>query len=71
LYNIHFNILQECDLGDRSILHAVKRKFPKVTAAAGVPEEPSEEEGSKPLSETLLDLQLSHSERINVAESGT
>ncbi|XP_069675402.1 E3 ubiquitin-protein ligase parkin [Periplaneta americana] len=51
-------VIEDCDLGQQSILHAVKsRPSPK---KPGV-ESPSE--GSKPLNETLIDLQLSDRER--------
>lgn len=54
-------VIEECDLGQQSILHAVKaRPSPK---KPGI-ESPSE--GSKPLNETLIDLQLSDRERHNL-----
>jgi parkin len=49
---------QECDLGQQSVLHAVKsRPSPRKLGL----ESPSE--GSRPLNETLIDLQLSERER--------
>lgn len=65
------NLLKECDLGQQSILHAVqsrpiqlrKRLYSTVTE-----EEPIEEQPSKPLCETLVDLQLHNEERSNITE---
>jgi parkin len=50
--------LQECDLGQQSVLHAVKSR-PSTKSAEVV----STSEGSRPLNETLIDLQLSDHER--------
>ncbi|KAJ9588135.1 hypothetical protein L9F63_018493 [Diploptera punctata] len=51
-------VIEECDLGQQSILHAVKiRPSPKKPGLE------SHNEGSKPLNETLIDLQLSDRER--------
>ncbi|KAG8227641.1 hypothetical protein J437_LFUL008718 [Ladona fulva] len=62
--------IEECDLGEQSFLHAVKRKplkkktDPRVST---VEEEVSQSaEGFKPLSETLMDLQLSEKERNEI-----
>lgn len=70
--------LQECDLGEKSIIHAVKNRLKPVRITkesldAPLEEEFNEEEASanlsaKPLCETLVDLQLNLEERINIAE---
>lgn len=52
---------QECDLGQQSVLHAVK-SCPSAKKLSL--ESPSE--GSRPLNETLIDLQLSDHERHNL-----
>lgn len=57
--------MQECDLGEQSILHAVRtqrtpQKY-KQNSTDTIPEE--ESPGSKPLCETLLDFELSDDER--------
>ncbi|XP_037819241.1 E3 ubiquitin-protein ligase parkin [Lucilia sericata] len=63
--------IEECDLGQQSILHAIQarpvqqRKRLYSTVAE---EEPSEEQPSKPLCETLVDLQLLSEERSNIPE---
>lgn len=50
--------IEECDLGQQSILHAVKtkRKVNLPSPSSSVFEESSEESGSRPLCETLRDL---------------
>lgn len=55
-------------MGPHSILHAVKLSKKVSNNAPTLHEE--EEEGSKPLSETLLDLQLNDEERKHITESG-
>lgn len=65
--------IEECDLGQRSILHAIKsRPRPKNIKPTKIdstfPEEDSSEEPSKPLCETLVDLQLLDGERLNISE---
>ncbi|CAD7083227.1 unnamed protein product [Hermetia illucens] len=65
-------IIEECDLGQRSILHAVKARS-RQTGLARKPLEldlPEEqlEEPSKPLCETLVDLELQNEERENISE---
>ena len=71
------SLFQECDLGQRSILHAIKSR-PRPTKflkeahnnSAVLEEESAGEEPSKPLCETLVDLQLQDAERVNIAEEG-
>ncbi|GBP14233.1 E3 ubiquitin-protein ligase parkin [Eumeta japonica] len=61
-------VIEECDLGQKSILHAVKSSKRKQSQSSNLLEHINEE-GSRPLSETLLDLQLTQRERNNVSES--
>ncbi|XP_077295237.1 E3 ubiquitin-protein ligase parkin isoform X2 [Arctopsyche grandis] len=55
----------DCDLGPQTILHAVKLKKNENQS----PTVQEDDEGSKPLSETLLDLQLNDEERRNLPDS--
>ncbi|KAF4517276.1 hypothetical protein B566_EDAN008610 [Ephemera danica] len=57
-------IIEECDLGDQSILHAVESRHSGSTShfKKNNLEVPGPE-GSKPLCETLVDLQLTQTER--------
>jgi parkin len=59
--NFYSDTLQECDLGQQSVLHAVKSHPSHKKSGL---ESPSV--GSKPLNETLMDLQLSDLERHNL-----
>ncbi|XP_026472418.1 E3 ubiquitin-protein ligase parkin [Ctenocephalides felis] len=62
-------VIEECDLGNKSILHAVKcRKRAFVSSPHSTLLEEVVEEGSKPLCETLVDLQLTSLERSNISE---
>lgn len=69
---------KECDLGQKSILHAVKarRNVPtkeklNATNSHSILEESTEEhEPSKPLSQTMTDLQLGTREREQITENG-
>ncbi|XP_065164408.1 E3 ubiquitin-protein ligase parkin isoform X2 [Atheta coriaria] len=56
--------LSECDLGQQSILHAVKinKRIKLPSQSTSLQEEVEEESGSKPLCETLSDLTFSTSE---------
>lgn len=73
----HF-ISQECDLGQQSILHAVKmphKIFNKKNNASNSIEETTEtsnlnDSGSKPMNETLKDLPLDESDRQNLFLEG-
>ena len=49
--------VQECDLGQQSVLHAVQTR----PSSKSRLESPSE--GARPLNETLIDLQLNDQER--------
>lgn len=52
--------MQECDLGQQSILHAVKiRHVEKKQYTGNI----SDVEGSRPMNETLVDWQLTAKER--------
>ncbi|XP_067002583.2 E3 ubiquitin-protein ligase parkin [Anabrus simplex] len=55
-------IIEDCDLGDQSILHAVKTR-PSETRFRP---ENDHREGSQPFSKTLIDLQLSERERSDI-----
>ncbi|XP_044727247.1 E3 ubiquitin-protein ligase parkin isoform X1 [Chrysoperla carnea] len=62
-------IIEECDLGEKSILHAVKARPKRNKKQLNTPStlgEEVEETGSKPLNETLIDLQLNSEERSHV-----
>ncbi|KAJ6632823.1 E3 ubiquitin-protein ligase parkin [Pseudolycoriella hygida] len=67
-------IIEECDLGEKSILHAVKarprkKNLDKHDLERNVIEEGIEESSSsKPLSQTLVDLQLENEERENISD---
>lgn len=66
---------KECDLGQNSILHAVKARPNVLTkktlnATTSIQEEHEEHEPSKPLSQTMTDLQLGTREREQITESG-
>lgn len=60
--NFDSDTFQECDLGQQSILHAVRSH----ASHRKKPGSESPSEGSKPLNETLMDLQLSDHERRSV-----
>ncbi|KAH8327610.1 hypothetical protein KR074_002853 [Drosophila pseudoananassae] len=65
--------IEQCDLGQQSVLHAIRQRPPvrrqKIESATLEEEEPSPlEEPSKPLNETLLDLQLESEERLNITD---
>jgi hypothetical protein len=79
LYNIvnpNNSNSQDCDLGDQSILHAV-RMHPRVNfigqSSGNSLQPPSAIEGSKPMCETLIDLQLTLREReqLGLVDQGT
>lgn len=65
---------QECDLGQQSILHAVKArprklKHDKRDLEERVIEESTDEgSSSKPFSQTLVDLQLENDDRENISD---
>lgn len=64
---------QDCDLGQQSILHAVKTRSVALTDKRNLDkvmiEEIAEEPLSmKPFSQTLVDLQLENAERENIAD---
>lgn len=65
---------KECDLGQQSILHAVKARtrLPSTSKmrTSIIEEALEEQEPAKPLSQTLVDLQLDPQERINISENG-
>lgn len=67
--------IAECDLGQRSILHAVKaRKRPKFpSASSSLLEEETEDDsqGSKPLCETLKDLTLSSDHDMTISDQNS
>lgn len=69
-----FHYQQECDLGEQSILHAVKahprrRKHDKRDLDENVIEESTDEgNSSKPFSQTLVDLQLENDDRENISD---
>lgn len=68
---------QECDLGQQSVLHAVRTPPHKIlnerkNTASPIEESTSEtsalnDSGSKPLNETLMDLSLDESDRQNLS----
>ncbi|XP_055911271.1 E3 ubiquitin-protein ligase parkin [Eupeodes corollae] len=65
--------IEECDLGQQSILHAIKTRprqsiIDKKHTESILTEEELQEEASKPLCETLVDLQLQSDERVNISE---
>lgn len=72
---------QECDLGQRSILHAVKSRHTESTqhqdkrslntddVIEEEDEDGDEQNSSKPLSSTLVDLQLENLDRLNISET--
>ncbi|XP_030242282.1 E3 ubiquitin-protein ligase parkin isoform X1 [Drosophila navojoa] len=62
--------IEQCDLGQQSVLHAIRLRPPvrERKASALMEEESSPEEPSKPLNETLLDLQLESEERLNITD---
>lgn len=66
--------MQDCDLGQKSILHAVNtrtrlsRSINNASVCTSLAEE-NVEEPSKPLCETLVDLQLNQEERKNIKEN--
>jgi len=71
--------LQECDLGQQSILHAVRtpHKMLNKSKATTNPIEESVSEtsnlndsGSKPMNETLMDLSLDESDQQNLFLEG-
>ena len=53
--------VQDCDLGQQSVLHAVQSRH---SSSKSRLESPSE--GARPLNETLIDLQLNDQERRNL-----
>ncbi|KAJ1524212.1 hypothetical protein ONE63_010732 [Megalurothrips usitatus] len=55
--------IEECDLGQQSILHAVKIRH---VDKGILPEGSSESHGSRPMNETLVDWQLTAKERKNL-----
>lgn len=71
MYNVLIH-LKECDLGQKSILHAVKTRtrMPSVNQMNVSIIEEEEQEPTKPLSQTLIDLQLESQERENISEDG-
>ncbi|XP_063974598.1 E3 ubiquitin-protein ligase parkin isoform X1 [Diachasmimorpha longicaudata] len=70
-------IIEECDLGQQSILHAVKtppRRLKSTLNKQRISESLTEssevnESGSKPLNETLTDLPLDEGEKADIIES--
>lgn len=65
--------MQECDLGQRSVLHAVKtRERPKNLTKRSLESalEEVNEEPSRPLCETMVDLEMDPHERSNLPEDG-
>jgi len=58
-------LVDSCDLGNQSILHAV-RIVARIPAPAQEQEEKGEESGTAPLCESLIDLQLSKEERVTL-----
>jgi len=54
-------VIEECDLGQQSVLHAVQSR---PSSSKSRLESPSE--GARPLNETLIDLQLNDQERRNL-----
>lgn len=79
VYNIHVILSQECDLGQQSILHAVrtpnKMLNKKKDTTSPIEESISEtsnldDSGSKPMNETLMDLSLDESDQQNLSLEG-
>lgn len=76
-FNSNESVKKECDLGQKSILHAVKSRRGVLTketlnATNSILEESAEEhEPSKPLSQTMTDLQLGTRERKQITENGS
>ncbi|XP_058984066.1 E3 ubiquitin-protein ligase parkin isoform X1 [Musca domestica] len=62
--------IKECDLGQQSILHAIRTRpvRERKRLQSTVAEEDPDEQPSKPLCETLVDLQLQSEERSNISE---
>ncbi|KAJ8935967.1 hypothetical protein NQ314_012548 [Rhamnusium bicolor] len=61
----------ECDLGQQSILHAVKIKSkPKLQELDGSVIEENEEQSGKPLCETLKDAMFSSEDNTTNDDSG-
>jgi hypothetical protein len=56
-------MLQQCDLGQQSVLHVVKSQL----SSKRIGRLETLGEGSKPLNETLMDLQLSDVERSDIS----
>lgn len=78
-YNILVHLmLQECDLGQQSVLHAVKtphKKFKNHDTSGSIEECTSEtsdwnDSGSKPMNETLTDLSLDSSDQQCISQEG-
>lgn len=71
-------ILQECDLGQQSVLHAVRtphKKFKNHDTSDSIEECTSEisdwnNSGSKPMNETLTDLSLDSSDQQCLSQEG-
>lgn len=72
-------ILQECDLGQQSVLHAVrtpqKRFKNQYNTSNSIEESTSEtsdwnDSGSKPMNETLTDLSLDASDQEHLSQEG-
>jgi len=71
-------MLQECDLGQQSILHAIRtpKMQDKRRANVSLIEESTSEtsnlndSGSKPMNETLMDLSLDESDQQNLSSKG-
>lgn len=61
---------KECDLGQQSILHAIRMRpvQQRQRLQSTLAEEDAEEQPCKPLCETLVDLQLQSDERNNISE---
>lgn len=59
-------------MGQKSILHAVKARtrLPSTNKLNASIIEEEEQEPAKPLSQTLIDLQLDSTERSNISEEG-
>ncbi|XP_037934192.1 E3 ubiquitin-protein ligase parkin isoform X2 [Teleopsis dalmanni] len=64
--------IEECDLGQQSVLHAIRlrpqQQRQRMHSTVMEEESLSIEEPSKPLCETLVDLQLQSEERVNINE---
>ncbi|XP_034251525.1 E3 ubiquitin-protein ligase parkin-like [Thrips palmi] len=59
-------VIEECDLGQQSILHAVKIRHIDKKQQNG---DESDVEGSRPMNETLVDWQLTANERNNLEKN--